>query len=364
MSIALGLARKGLGRTAPNPMVGAVLVRDGEIVGRGYHRAAGKPHAEVEAILDAGHMAKGSDLYVTLEPCNHHGRTPPCSQAILEAGVNRVFIGMPDPNPSVKGGGAQTLREAGIEVHGPVLEARCKALNEVFIKNALHSRPFVYLKLAMTLDGRIATRGGDSQWITSEQARLDGRRLRERVSAIMVGAGTILADNPSLTSRLPNRKARDPIRIVADSNLRTPMDSRIFNPLSQAGVIIASKKDPPRKRVQALSGKGARIIRTKGADRVDLDHLMESLYSESITSLLLEGGAELAWSSLDAGIVDKCVFYYAPKIVGGRDAALGVGGAGVERLEDAILLRDISFKRIGPDMKIIGRVCKPDIDQW
>lgn len=252
MSLALKLARRGLGRTSPNPAVGAVIVRNGKLVGKGYHRAAGEPHAEVEAIRAAGSEARGAELYVTLEPCNHHGRTPPCVEAILEAGIAKVWYGMEDPNPGVRGGGAKRLRDAGVEAVGHVFEKRCRKLNEIYLLNITQKRPFVYLKLAMSLDGRIATRTGHSQWITSEASRRKVHRLRDRVSAIMVGVETIITDNPLLTTRLPQGQGRDPIRIVADSNLRTPSDSFIFNPSSTAGVIIASRKDPPLDKKSKL----------------------------------------------------------------------------------------------------------------
>lgn len=359
MTLALNLAKRGLGRTEPNPMVGAVLVRNGAIVGKGYHRAAGHPHAEVEAIVSAGQKAEGADLYVTLEPCNHHGKTPPCSEAILKAGIKRVFFGMADPNPSVKGGGAQALAGAGLEVHGPILEERCRALNEVFLKNVNHSRPFVTLKMAMSLDGKIATRSGHSQWITSQESRLDGHRLRDRVSAIMIGVGTLLSDNPSLTTRLPNKKGRDPIRIVVDSQLRTPPDSNIFNRDSKARVIIACGKSPSPERAGLLEAQGATIIETRGGEKVDLDQLMDLLYEASITSLLIEGGATIAWAGLNAGLVDRCVFYYAPKIIGGAKAPTGVGGEGVDRLDEAILLEEIKMRRVGPDLRVTGRIRQP-----
>ncbi len=360
MAIALGLAKKGRGRTEPNPMVGAVIVKNNRIIGKGYHHKAGSPHAEVEAIKDAGARADRADLYVTLEPCNHHGKTPPCTEAIIKAGIKRVFIGAPDPNPSVKGNGADYLEQAGIETYGPVLEDRCNDLNCVFLKNIHLSKPYVYLKLAMTLDGKIATRTGHSQWITSEKARVDGHRLRDRVSAIMVGVGTLIADNPSLTTRLPNKKGRDPIRIILDSNLRTPLDANIFNPQSDAGVIIACNKKADKIKVEALKEQGVTVIATKGIDRVDLGDLMDKLFHESITSILVEGGATVAWSCLEAGIVDRCVFYYAPKIVGGQTAPSGIGGQGVESLDKAFILDSISTKKIGPDIRIEGKVSSRD----
>lgn len=359
MALALKLARRALGRTSPNPAVGAVIVKNGKVVGKGYHRAAGEPHAEVEAIRAAGSEARGAELFVTLEPCNHHGRTPPCVEAILEAGIAKVWYGMDDPNPGVRGGGAKRLREAGVEVVGHVFEKRCRKLNEIYLLNITQRRPFVFLKLAMSLDGRIATRTGHSQWITSEASRRKVHRLRDRVSAIMVGVETILADNPMLTTRLPHGRGRDPIRIVADSSLRTPVDSSIFNPSSTAGVIIASTKNPPLDKKYKLESRGAKILRTSGVEHVDLKDMLNRLYQIGITSLLIEGGAGLAWGALDAGIVDRCLFFYAPIIIGGANAPSGVEGMGISRLEEAPRLVDVKAFRVGPDILLDGKVSYP-----
>jgi diaminohydroxyphosphoribosylaminopyrimidine deaminase/5-amino-6-(5-phosphoribosylamino)uracil reductase len=358
---ALTLARRAMGRTDPNPLVGAVLVKRGRIVGKGYHHAAGKPHAEVEAILDAGGQAAGSDLFVTLEPCNHQGRTPPCTRAVIEAGIKRVWYGMADPNPDVAGGGLEALRKAGIEVFGPVLEDRCRRLNEIFITNVTERRPFVFLKLAMSLDGRIATRTGHSQWITSEASRHRVHRLRDRVSAIMVGIGTILADDPALTTRLPGRRGRDPIRIVADSHLRTPPDAAVINPSSRVGLFIGCRREPPYKRRRQLEERGVVIIATQRAHRTDLRELLDRLYPRRITSVLIEGGATLAEAALKARLVDRCLFFYAPLILGGRKAPGGIGGSGVARLGQAPRLEEVETSRVGPDILVTGRVRYPDV---
>lgn len=360
MSRAIGLARRGLGRTSPNPMVGAVVVKGGRIVGEGFHRAPGEPHAEVEAIRAAGIETQGAALFVTLEPCNHYGRTPPCTQAIMAAGIKKVYYGIGDPNPSVIGGGAEFLRKAGIEVVGQVLENRCKALNEVYLTNVTLKRPYVYLKLAMSLDGRIATRSGHSKWITSEQSRVKTHRLRDRVCAIMVGIETILADNPFLTTRLTGRTGRDPVRIVADSNLRTPLDANIFNQTSPSGVILATRSNPPSRLKARLEKKGAKIIQTSGSNKVDLKDLLSNLYQMGITSLLIEGGARLAWGALEARIVDRCVFFYAPIIIGGKSAPSGVSGIGINRLEEAPRLVEMRSSKVGPDILVEGRVVYPD----
>ncbi|MBI4962075.1 MAG: bifunctional diaminohydroxyphosphoribosylaminopyrimidine deaminase/5-amino-6-(5-phosphoribosylamino)uracil reductase RibD [Desulfomonile tiedjei] len=363
MALALRLARRRLGRTSPNPVVGAVLVKDGRVVGEGYHRAAGEPHAEVEAIRAAGSEAKGSELFVTLEPCNHHGRTPPCTEAILEAGIKKVWYGMDDPNPGVRGGGAKTLRTAGVEVVGHVLENRCHRANEVYVTNVTQRRPFVFLKLAMSLDGRIATRTGHSRWITSAASREKVHRLRDRVSAIMVGVQTVLADNPMLTTRLPRGGGHDPIRVIADSSLRTPLDAAIFNPDSTSGVIIATRKDPPPGPKSNLEKHGARVLPTSGSKQVDLSDLLLRLYRIGITSVLIEGGAQLAWGALSARVVDRCLFFYAPIIIGGETAPSGVGGAGIKTLNEAPRLSDVEFRRIGPDMLLNGRVSYPEVGE-
>lgn len=362
MSRALRLARRALGRTSPNPAVGAVIVKDGKVVGEGYHRAAGMPHAEVEAIRNAGSEARDAELFVTLEPCNHHGRTPPCTEAIREAGIRKVWYGIDDPNPGVLGGGAQTLLDVGIEVCGRVLEDRCRHLNEVYLTNVKLRRPFVYLKLAMSLDGRIATRTGHSQWISSEQSRAKVHRLRDRVSAVMVGIGTVLADDPSLTTRLPRKRGRDPIRVVADSNLRTPPDAKIFRSSATSGVIIGARHDAPMDLGARLEQQGAKVVRTRGRERVDLGDLLNCLFKIGITSILIEGGGHLAWGALEAHVVDRCLFFYAPMIIGGESAPTGIKGMGIESLEEAPRLEDVKSLRVGQDLLLDGLVSYPE--QW
>lgn len=361
MSRALSLAKRGQGRTSPNPMVGAVIVKEGKIVGEGYHRAPGEPHAEVEAIKAAGDNTQGAELYVTLEPCNHYGRTPPCTLAIMAAGIKKVYYGIDDPNPTVIGGGADTLRKAGVDVVGPIIKDRCTAINEVYLTNVTMRRPFAILKLAMSLDGRIATKTGASKWITSEESRMKVHRIRDRVSAIMVGIQTVLQDNPSLTTRLKGVQGRDPVRIVADSNLRTPPDAAIFNASSQAGVIIATRKDPPTRLKSRLEKKGARIVTTDSPDKVNLVDLFSQIYRMGITSVLIEGGAGLAWGALDARVVDKCSFFYAPLIIGGKSAPSGIGGAGINHLEEAPRLVNVKSLKVGPDILVEGRVQYPGI---
>jgi diaminohydroxyphosphoribosylaminopyrimidine deaminase / 5-amino-6-(5-phosphoribosylamino)uracil reductase len=356
MAHALRLARKGLGRTDPNPMVGAVVVNRGHVVGQGFHRAVGKPHAEVEAIRDARENARGAELFVTLEPCNHYGRTPPCTEAIREAGIGTVWYGMKDPNPGVSGGGADTLKDMGIRVIGGLFERRCRRLNEVFLTNVTDRRPFVYLKLGMSLDGRIATRTGHSQWITSEQSRAQVHRLRDRVSGVMVGIGTVLADNPSLTTRLPRGRGVDAIRIIADSSLRTPPESKVVKSDSSERVIIACRKSPPGRPRKRLEEAGAIVLPTSSPRSVDLSDVLSGLYEEGITSLLLEGGARLAWGGLEAGLVDRCIFYYSPMIIGGDGAKSGVGGKGIDQLLEAPRLRELETTRVGTDIRVSGLV--------
>ncbi|MCA1960990.1 MAG: bifunctional diaminohydroxyphosphoribosylaminopyrimidine deaminase/5-amino-6-(5-phosphoribosylamino)uracil reductase RibD [Desulfomonile sp.] len=361
MARALRLARRGLGKTDPNPVVGALVVKDGKVVGQGYHKAAGQPHAEIEAIREAGALARDADLFVTLEPCNHHGRTPPCTQAILGAGIKRVWYGTEDPNPDVPGRGADTLRGAGIEVIGPVMEADCRIVNEVYLTHITLRRPFVYLKLAMSLDGKIATRTGMSKWITSEASRMKVHNLRNRVSSLMVGVGTILADDPLLTTRLKGKRGRDPIRVIVDSNLRTPINAAIFNSDSNASVLIGCRKNPPSARVKALERRGARVIPCGEGPHVDLEDLLRRLYELGITSLLIEGGAGLAWGALQARVVDRGLFFYAPIIIGGSEAQSGVGGRGIATLDEAPRLVDVTSSRCGPDILVSGRVAYPEV---
>ncbi len=337
-------------------MVGAVIVRNDLIVGEGYHRAVGMPHAEVEAIRAAGDKCQGADLYVTLEPCNHHGRTPPCTQAILKAGIRRVLYGMADPNPGVTGGGAQALEAQGLEVHGDILREQCEAVNEVFMVNVIEHRPFGFLKMAMSLDGRIATKTGHSQWITSPPARRQVHRLRDRVSAVMVGIGTVLADDPRLTVRLPGARWRNPVRVIADSDLRIPLDSALFEDLPHTELIVACKRKPNPEKKKTLEAAGAMVIETSGVDRVDLAGLSDALFDRGITSVLVEGGAGMAWGALEAGIIDRCLFYYAPMIIGGTDAPSGVSGEGAETLQDAFRLEGMTVSRVGDDLSVSGKV--------
>ncbi len=360
MKMALDLAAKAMGRTSPNPMVGAVVVRDGEVVGKGFHARAGTPHAEVLALQNAGERARGSTLYVTLEPCCHFGRTGPCTEAVIQAGVGRVVAAMADPNPLVAGRGLARLKSAGLEVHCGVMEEEARKLNEVFIKYITSGMPFVVMKAAVSLDGKIATREGDSQWITGPEAREFGHRLRDRYDAVLVGVNTVLADNPLLTTRLPEG-GRDPVRLVLDSLARTPPGSAVINRSSQAPTIIVTTDRAPRDRVRLLEQAGAVVLAVPAGDsggRVDIRALMRTLAEREITSVLIEGGGEVHASALASGVVDKVAWFVAPKLIGGREAPGPLGGLGIDRLSEAVSLDRVSVARMGNDIFVEGYISK------
>jgi diaminohydroxyphosphoribosylaminopyrimidine deaminase/5-amino-6-(5-phosphoribosylamino)uracil reductase len=352
MRRALALARRGRGRTSPNPMVGAVVAKAGRIIAEGYHRRAGEPHAEALALQRAGPEARGATLYVTLEPCCHHGRTPPCTDAIIASGVRRVVAAMRDPNPLVAGKGLRRLRRAGIEVEVGLLEEQARRLNEAYCHRITTGRPFVTLKLAASLDGKIATRTGSSRWITAQAARLHVHRLRAESDAVMVGIGTALADDPRLTGQLG--AMRQPIRVVVDSRARLPTDAAM---LREPGgpVIVAATLRAPRSRVAALRRAGAEVLLLRERQgRVDLRALLEALGRRGITSLLVEGGSEIAGSLLDAHLVNKFVLFLAPILVGGARAPMIAAGRGVARLSEALRLDRLAVRRLGPDLVITG----------
>jgi diaminohydroxyphosphoribosylaminopyrimidine deaminase/5-amino-6-(5-phosphoribosylamino)uracil reductase len=355
MRLALRLAARGMGYTSPNPMVGAVVVRDGEVVGKGYHRQAGGHHAEIHALGDAGELARGAVLYVTLEPCNHQGRTPPCTEAILRSGLSRVVVGCRDPNPRVSGGGVAFLRGHGLQVVVGVLEERCRRLNEAFIKHVTTGLPLVVAKVAASFDGKIASCTGDSRWISNEASRRFVHRLRRTVDAILVGVGTVIADNPGLTSRLSGRKRRNPLRIILDTNLRTPLDSRVVTEADEALTLIATGPEPPRPRKMALERRGVEVLPLPldGA-RVSLKALLRKLGRRDITSLMVEGGAKVHGAFFHAGLVDKIYFFFAPKIIGGNRAVPMVGGPGSERITGALGVRRVRLRRFGDDIMIEG----------
>ncbi len=336
MQRALDLAKRATGRTSPNPLVGAVVVKDSQVIGEGYHQKAGTPHAEVHALTAAGENARGATIYVTLEPCCHWGRTPPCTAALITAGIAEVYIAETDPNPKVAGKGVRQLEEAGLRVHVGLCAQAAAGLNEIYRKYIQTGMPFVILKTAMSLDGKIATASGESQWITSEASRQHGHQIRDLVDAILVGRGTVERDNPALTTRLQDRHGQDAIRVVLDSQARTPPDARIFNAESEAGVIIAVTAGAPAGNVTALEKAGAEVITVPAADgnRVCFKRLIEILGSREITSVLIEGGGEINASAITAGVVDKVMCFIAPKIIGGQSAPGPIGGEGFPNLSE------------------------------
>ena len=379
MKLALRLAAKGAGWVSPNPMVGAVVVKEGRIVGRGYHRAYGLPHAEVEALRKTGAAAQGADLFVTLEPCNHQGQTPPCTQAVLNAGIRRVVIATRDPNPRVNGGGAEFLQDQGLQVEIGLLADEARRLNEAWFKWVETGLPFVIAKAACSLDGKIATASGESQWLTGEAARAYGHQLRHEVDAILVGIGTVLADDPQLTVRLPGRKRvgqggspdkltadqrpktedrffRDPIRIVLDSRLRLPLDAKLLHLDSHAPTWVACTTAAPKDMIQEIKDLGADVLVMPAAASglVALPPLLKELGRRQVQSLMVEGGAETLGSFFDQRLVDKFYFFYAPKILGGKTAPGMLAGAGVWRLGNALQARDLNIKKLGPDLLVMG----------
>jgi diaminohydroxyphosphoribosylaminopyrimidine deaminase/5-amino-6-(5-phosphoribosylamino)uracil reductase len=422
MRLALRLARRGYGTTSPNPMVGAVLVKGGKIIGRGWHRRAGEPHAEIEALRDAqrrSHNPRGSTLFVTLEPCCMHGRTPPCTDAIVAAGIKRVVIGATDPNPNHSGRAFKILRRAGIEVTSSgkgrarhsvravpdfakqrraedcapyqKLANECARLNEAFNDWIVHRTPFVTVKVAMTLDGKIATASGESKWITGEKARAFGMKLRQGADAILVGINTVLADDPSLTMRSgtpsPGSARNEALsqhaeavlgapglrRIVLDSMARTPLTAKVVSDKFAALTTIVVGKRAPKNRVAALSKRAnvmvapiqkvgravlclPRRARSDTPCQIDLRWLMRKLGAENVTSLLVEGGGEVNASFLLGGLAQRVAFFYAPKILGGRNSRKAVAGEGVRSLAEVIQLRDVEWKRLGRDWLLTARV--------
>lgn len=357
MREALRLARNALGRTSPNPLVGAVVVREGRIVGAGWHRKAGTPHAEVHALAMAGSLAQGATVYVTLEPCSHHGRTGPCAEALVQAGVSRVVIGMQDPNPLVAGRGIAILEKAGIDVTCGILEEEAKALNEVFLKWILQREPFVVLKTAMTLDGKITTSTGESRWITNEASRQRSHELRDIYDAILVGIGTVLADDPSLTTRLPGGLGKNPLRVILDSQARTPLRAKVVTD-GQAPTIIAVTAAAPADRVRALEAAGAEVLQVNAGPRVDVKKLLQLLGEREISSVFVEGGAGVNASFLEASLVDRVYAFIAPKLVGGEKARTPIGGAGIPALADAVVLENTAVELLAGDILVTGSVKK------
>ncbi|MFC1691033.1 bifunctional diaminohydroxyphosphoribosylaminopyrimidine deaminase/5-amino-6-(5-phosphoribosylamino)uracil reductase RibD [Nanoarchaeota archaeon] len=350
MNLALNLAMQS--NPSPNPRVGAVLVnRWGKIIGKGFHRRAGLEHAEVEAINDARrkfHKIKGSTMYVTLEPCNHYGLTPPCTEAIIREGIKKIVIAMRDPNQMVDGGGMNKLRISGISVKIGVLEKEAKKLNETWLKRTMTGKPFVIVKTAMSLDGKIATKTGDSKWISCEESRKYSHWLRNSVDSIMVGIGTVLKDDPELTVR--HIEGKDPLRIIIDSKLNVPLNAKVLN---DNNVIIITTNKYNKKKKKELEKKNIKIIiaETKKG-KVDLKSAMDELSKLKIGSVLVEGGSELNASALNEGIVDKLIVFIALKIIGGRTAKTLVGGEGISKIKDCLNLKDLSVRRIGTSIVV------------
>ena len=355
MWVALDLARQGRGKTSPNPMVGAVLVRDGEVVGTGFHEKAGTRHAEVIALQEAGEKARGATLYTNLEPCCHQGRTPPCAEAIINAGVRKVVIASTDPNPLVSGKGVRKLQDAGIKVKVGVLEEKARRLNEVFFKYITTKKPFVAVKTAMTMDGKIATSLGKSRWISGEKSRKFVHCLRSTADGIMVGINTVLRDDPRLTVRLDGKKGPDPVRIIIDSKGRLPLESRIVKTASETKTILATTEFAPPNKLETLRTCGVEVMLLPSKrDQVDLQELMSALGEKEICNILVEGGGTLNYSLLAENIIDKFYIFIAPLLIGGEKAPTLLEGVGVGTLEEAWAVENIEMKQLDNDLLIIG----------
>jgi len=353
MKKALKLAEKGAGYTNPNPMVGALIVKDGKIIGEGYHQKYGEAHAEVNALKNATEDVEGATMYVTLEPCSHYGKTPPCAKTIVEHGIGAVVIASEDPNPLVSGGGVKMLKAAGIDVTTGILDAENKVLNEIFFNYIRTKRPFVILKTAMSADGKIATRTNESKWISNEKSRQFVHKLRHRVAAIMVGANTVFHDDPLLTSRVRDQTTQNPIRIILDTDGRTPLTSRLLSDKAARTIIVTTNK-VKAETLKAFKEKGAEVLVTPLKNgNVDLTHLMGTLGEMGIDSILLEGGAYVNDSAMREGLIDKYYSFIAPKLIGGENAPTPIGGIGFAAIEETITLRRIDVRTFDEDLLII-----------
>ena len=356
MQLALNLAQQGEGRTAPNPPVGAVIVNAGKVVGEGFHPQAGEPHAEIFALQQAGEKSHGADIYVTLEPCSHHGKTPPCADALIAAGIKSVYVGVIDPNPQVAGRGIEKLQQAGIKVITGILELPCRRLIAPFSKHISTGLPFTIYKAAMTLDGNTATTTGDSRWVSGEESRLQVHRLRDRVEAIMVGVGTMLSDDPLLNTRLPEGGGRDPLRVVVDSQLRVDPGCRMLQQKSTAKTLIATISTDQEK-VSRLQDVGAEVlILPADSGHVSLPALWQELGQRNVQKLLLEGGATLAGNALAHGLIDRLMLFVAPKILGGSSPFGIFPGDGCKKMADATQLEDVQYTQMGEDLMITGDI--------
>lgn len=360
MRLAMQLAGSAIGRTSPNPLVGAVIVKDNRVVGCGWHRKAGTPHAEVHALNQAGELAQGADVYVTLEPCAHYGKTPPCSKALVEAKVKNVYGGLLDVNPKVAGKGFKILEDAGIHVEYGFLQDELRKQNEVFFKWIEHKKTFIVLKAAMTLDGKIATATGQSKWITNETSRAYGYKLRDIYDGIMVGINTVIEDNPMLTARVDGGK--NPIRIVVDSSLKIDINANVVQDKS-AKTIVATTDKADKDKILKLQAQDVDVIVVDKDenDKVDIEKLLDILGQQNICSILVEGGATLSGSFVAKKLVDKVYFFIAPKIVGGKEAKTPVAGIGILNLQEALALKDIQIEKLEEDILIIGRVDKDKV---
>ncbi|CAM3728536.1 bifunctional diaminohydroxyphosphoribosylaminopyrimidine deaminase/5-amino-6-(5-phosphoribosylamino)uracil reductase RibD [Mesobacillus zeae] len=352
MQLAIDMARSALGQTSPNPAVGAVVVKNGQVTGLGAHLRAGEPHAEVHALKMAGEKANGGVLYVTLEPCSHYGKTPPCADLVMKSGIRKVFVASTDPNPLVCGKGIARLKEAGIEVQTGLLEEEANKINEVFFHHIKTGLPFVTLKTAMTFDGKISTASGESKWITGSEARADVQQLRHRHDAIMVGIGTVIQDNPSLTARIPGG-GKNPIRIILDSKLLIPLTSRLLND-KEASVWVIAGRAHDREKASDLRGLGAEVIEMEGS-RPAVIPLLKELSRRGITSLFVEGGAEVHGSFLKEQAFQQIIAYMAPKLFGGRDARTAFGGEGISRMADAAMVEFTDISKVGSDIRITAK---------
>ena len=356
MRLALRLAEEARGRTSPNPMVGAVLVKDGRVIGQGYHSRAGAPHAEIEALRAASESPAGATMYVTLEPCCIHGKTPPCTDAIIGAGIQRVVAAMVDPNPNISAQGFQQLRAAGISVEVGLLEAEARRLNEAFIKHQTTGWPFVTAKYAMSLDGKIATKTGESKYLTNEASRAYVHQLRDQVDAIMVGVGTIRADDPCLTTRLADQPGHSPHRVILDTHLSLPVTAHVVTDLDDAPTTVFTCPTVNQQKVQQLCDRGVHVqpVACQTDGRLDLHQVLSYLGQAEIMSVLLEGGAEVHGTALLGRFVDKVLVFVAPLIIGGKTARSPVEGEGIAALHDALRLREVTTQRFDNDLLIEG----------